>query len=109
MPEAFAELEDVFPGPENADELFGARRELEAAGRYWGGGGAAPIFLLMRWSPPIVCSTCGVCAGLRRLDCEECRKAGKECELIVCSGCGADLEAPAEWRARFGERNGEKC
>ena len=41
------ELAECFPGPENGDESILAQFELDRAGRYWGGGGAAPLFLLM--------------------------------------------------------------
>lgn len=41
-------LIDCFPGPENGDEYLLAYTELERTGRYWGGGGASPLFLIMR-------------------------------------------------------------
>ena len=33
---------------DDREEMARARNELEKAGRYWIGGGAAPLFLLMR-------------------------------------------------------------
>lgn len=42
------ELSECFPGPENGDEYLLAHTELDRTGRYWGGGGASPLFLIMR-------------------------------------------------------------
>ncbi len=42
-----ADLRECFPDVDDP-EYHEARRELERAGRYWGGGGAAPRYLLMR-------------------------------------------------------------
>lgn len=41
-------LSACFPGDENDEEYFLAHRRLEREGRYWGGGGASPLFLIMR-------------------------------------------------------------
>lgn len=44
---SFADLSECFP--DFCDpEYFIAKSELERAGRFWGGGGAAPRYLLMR-------------------------------------------------------------
>ena len=40
-------LSDCFPGEENDAEYWTAFENLTRQGRYWGGGGAAPLFLLM--------------------------------------------------------------
>lgn len=42
------ELIECFPGPENGDEYLIAHGYLERDGRYWGGGGASPTFLIIR-------------------------------------------------------------
>ena len=34
--------------PDKDDEYYTAERYLEREGRYWGGGGATPLFLIMR-------------------------------------------------------------
>lgn len=39
-------LLDCFPDKD--DEYYTAQRYLERDGRYWGGGGATPLFLIMR-------------------------------------------------------------
>lgn len=45
---ANVDLMEAFPGPENGDEYLLAHGYLERDGRYWAGGGAAPIFLIMK-------------------------------------------------------------
>lgn len=39
---------ECFPGPENDAERALAEAELQRTNRYWGGGGASPLFLLLR-------------------------------------------------------------
>lgn len=41
-------LIDVFPDGNDDEDIHQARHDLRQSGRYWGGGGAAPRFLLMR-------------------------------------------------------------
>lgn len=42
------DLMECFPDAPQDDEYHVAKRYLERDGRYWGGGGATPLFLLMR-------------------------------------------------------------
>ena len=42
-----ADLADAFPDPEDGERAK-AERELRKSGRYWAGGGAAPLVLLVR-------------------------------------------------------------
>lgn len=42
---ATCELRDCFPVD---DDYYNAMSELTRSGRYWGGGGAAPLVLLFR-------------------------------------------------------------
>jgi hypothetical protein len=46
--ERYSLLRDCFPDDEHDSDYHAARYELERAGRVWIGGGAAPLFLLMR-------------------------------------------------------------
>jgi hypothetical protein len=41
------DLTECFPEPGDEEYLL-AHMELERSGRYWGGGGAAPIFLITK-------------------------------------------------------------
>lgn len=41
-------LLDCFPEGGKDEEYLLAHFELDRHGRYWGGGGAAPLFLIMR-------------------------------------------------------------
>ena len=43
------ELDECYP--DDPETLARASNELERAGRYWDGGGAAPVVLLMRVRP----------------------------------------------------------
>lgn len=42
------DLRDIYVGEDLDEEYFAARNELERIGRYWEGGGAAPLVLIMK-------------------------------------------------------------